>query len=615
MLGIVVVGWMLFGWHLAQRGMWSSHEGRAAQNAQTILDDGNWLVPHLYTGEPELQKPPLYYWAVAVCTWLDDGRVDAMCVRLPAALSAIGCLLVVFWLGRSMWDWETGVWSAALLAMVTRFAWLARVGRIDMPLCLVVVSSLALVWQATRTWQRDVTEGRPRVSWWLYGLLAAGLLLKGPVVLIHVGLPTAIYLMLLGVPILPKFQAGWWQTWKDLRVLPGLALFAAIAAPWFVLASIATKGEFFWSFFVYHNIERAAGTSEALKAGPVWFYVPRLFVDAFPWSLLLPVLWVSLWQQRSRWWPTLAKNRGGDAEGRAILFLVVWGVSQFVFLSLVSFKRADYLLPCLPAVALLLAGWLRDRGLRWRSEAIWARVRQVRRRRWVLATASFLAAATAPLVIWGGMAFHENGLLDALLEVDLLRSHLNETDRFMIRHVEGIMRANGPILFIGGIVVIASVWMTHTGWYQCQNRRLLLGLGAPWLVAFLFQIHVLLPALDPLREMSRFARTVRAVAGPREPIYYFGKVDSDLAFHMGRPAKSLESWEELALLTGRPEACYVVLKAEQLEWVRRDPRLAGWLPIVDNRTLAFGGHRDHRLLLVSKPEMLADRLIGAGWLR
>src|SRR5205807_7584281 len=55
----------LFFHHLAARDLWSSHEGRAAQDAQSILDDGSWGLPRLFDHKVELQKPPLYYWLVA----------------------------------------------------------------------------------------------------------------------------------------------------------------------------------------------------------------------------------------------------------------------------------------------------------------------------------------------------------------------------------------------------------------------------------------------------------------------------------------------------------------------------------------------------------------------
>ncbi|MBY0585636.1 glycosyltransferase family 39 protein [bacterium] len=597
---VIVFGWTLFGWHVAQRGLWSSHEGRAAQNAQSILDDGNWLVPRLFTGEIENQKPPLYYWLVASLGILHDREVDPLCVRLPAAVAGVAGLVVVYLLGQRMWSIETGLAAAGILACTTRYAWLARVGRIDMLLCLVVMLCLYLFWQSA-----DPRGSRRRLSWWVYVLLAVGVLLKGPIAILLFALPVGSYLLFMGEPIFPGLQARGWKTWRELRILPGSALLLAIASPWFIYITWLTGGEFFWSFFVYHNVERAVGSSEALKSGPIWFYIPRLFVDAFPWSILLPVCWVSLWKHREDWLPPGQNRSLQPIVQPQVLFLLCWGVSHFVLLSLVSFKRADYLLPAFPPVALLLAGWLADRTARIHSDSFVAKIRHPRRRRrLIIASAGCLTLLLVPILIWAGIEFQENSFVDSLLKIDLLSDHLNETDRFMMSHVELAMRESWPLLVIGGVVLIVSVWLVHTGWHEGLEARLLVGLGLPWVVGFFFQVHVLLPALDPLREMSRFARAIRAVAGPDTTVYYFGKFDSDLAFHIGRPARAIEDWDELAQLSTKRENCFVVMKASQKEWIQRDPRTAHWITVVDNRKIAFGGHRDHRLLLASQGDLL-----------
>ena len=88
------VNYLLFFHRLADRDLWSSHEARAGMDAQTVLDDGAWGLPHLFSGEPELQKPPLYYWLVAAIAWLRGGTVDAWAVRLPAAGSAVLAVLL-----------------------------------------------------------------------------------------------------------------------------------------------------------------------------------------------------------------------------------------------------------------------------------------------------------------------------------------------------------------------------------------------------------------------------------------------------------------------------------------------------------------------------------------
>ena len=63
---LLVVCGCLFFWGLGDRDLNASHEARAAQNAQMVLTGGHWLLPRLYDGHLELQKPPLYYWLVAL---------------------------------------------------------------------------------------------------------------------------------------------------------------------------------------------------------------------------------------------------------------------------------------------------------------------------------------------------------------------------------------------------------------------------------------------------------------------------------------------------------------------------------------------------------------------
>src|SRR5579871_3495208 len=134
---IVLCGFLFF-YRLADRDLWSSHEGRAAQDAQTILREHRWGLPGLFDGKVELQKPPLYYWLVAGLAALGNGQVDAFSVRLPAAGAALGCVLLLFGLGIHQHRRLAGTVAAAMLATAIHYTWLARTGRIDMPLTFAV---------------------------------------------------------------------------------------------------------------------------------------------------------------------------------------------------------------------------------------------------------------------------------------------------------------------------------------------------------------------------------------------------------------------------------------------------------------------------------------------
>lgn len=337
---LLVLCGLLFFYRLGDRELNSSHEARAAQNAQTILDTGDWGLPRLFDGRPELQKPPLYYWLVAALARLTGGRVDARAVRLPAALSALGTVLLVYLLAAARGRPRAGLIAAAILATCLHFTWMARVGRIDMPLTFGV--SLALTgFYVGRCRQR---EGRRAWPWFTSAYLAmgVGLLLKGPIAAV---LPAvAVCAQLLSERARPRLGL-WW----------GVPLTLAVALPWYLWANARTDGELFRVFVWHHNFDRGLGAEGALRAHPWWFYGPCLLRDLFPWGLLLPAVAWSCW-------------RGGpvrrDAEAR---FAAVWLVAILAFLSCMRFKRADYLLPAYPGAALLLGctveGWLRHARL------------------------------------------------------------------------------------------------------------------------------------------------------------------------------------------------------------------------------------------------------------
>src|SRR5436305_14462521 len=101
LLGLLLVycGFLFFV-GLGDRDLLSSHEARAAQNGQMIISDGCWGLPRLFDQHLEMQKPPLYYWLVALFGHLLGGQVNSWAVRLPAGSSALACVLFLYYVGR-----------------------------------------------------------------------------------------------------------------------------------------------------------------------------------------------------------------------------------------------------------------------------------------------------------------------------------------------------------------------------------------------------------------------------------------------------------------------------------------------------------------------------------
>jgi 4-amino-4-deoxy-L-arabinose transferase-like glycosyltransferase len=401
---------VLFFYGLADRDLWSSHEARAAQDASSILEEGRWGLPQLYDRHAELQKPPLYYWLVAGIGWWRGG-VDAWAVRLPAAISATLIVLTVYFLCHARGRSGAGLAAALMLATSLHFTWLARVGRIDMPLTLATTLSLVGFYLCMPGRPSEPsTAAFAKLAAKPLGYIAAGaaVLLKGPIGLL---LPAATLAAFLAfeVGFRSAIRPRTWLRWAgDYGLWWGAPLVALIVLPWFIWANGETDGQLWSVFFVKHNLERGLGGG-TLTAHPWWFYGPRLLADALPWSVVLvPAIFLFF---RRGWWP----------EDREARFGLIWLGATMVLLSLSRFKRADYLLPAYPGVAIFL-GCVRQR---WGTTYSLGKVTAV----------AFATAITGCLVGWiGFLNFSVTGQ-DARLE---WRSFAQE-----IRH-----RAPAPQLII-----------------------------------------------------------------------------------------------------------------------------------------------------------------------
>lgn len=365
---------LLFFFQLGARDLVSSHEARAAQNAQRMLDTGEWGLPTLFDGQRDLQKPPGFYWLVAAVGHLNGGHVAPWVARFPAALSALVVVLLVYVFLRREGFTTGALVAAGALATANHFVAIGRTARIDVPLtCVVAVALVSFYRGAVGEWRGvspPVDSGRP-ARWWLLSAIAAGVavLLKGPIALALIG-PVAVGFLFVERIRLPLSAA-----------ILGVVVVVLVAGPWFVWANHTTEGEFVRVFFWHHNVARFTGETESLASHPWWFYGPRFALAFLPWTLLLvPLAW---WAVRSGLW----------REERVFRFGVVWLVVMIAVLSSARFKRADYLLPALPGAAVAL-GCAAERWLTLRTQP-----RSVTRAKWVFGVLLGCGLAVWP-VMW-----------------------------------------------------------------------------------------------------------------------------------------------------------------------------------------------------------------------
>ena len=290
-VGIGAVLYVLFFHRLAERDLWSSHEARAAMDAQTVLDD-DWRLPHLFDGHAEMQKPPLY-WLVALAAWpRRRGRLGRAVAGRSVAAGNVLFLGILGWRrGRTF----VGLAAGLIVATAVHYPWLARIGRIDMPLSLTTALAIGCFHLAASSSRRTAVV----LLFAGYLAAAAGIMLKGPIGVI---LPVAV---IAAHRLLECFLAR--RTSEAMLRIPHLAyglwwgvpLVAGLTLPWFLWANAHTNGEFFREFFWRHNVERGLGTGD-LRVHAWWLYVPYFANDFLPWS---PVLAVALYScVRHGWW-------------------------------------------------------------------------------------------------------------------------------------------------------------------------------------------------------------------------------------------------------------------------------------------------------------------------
>ena len=299
-------------------------ETRYAAVAWEMWARGEFLVPYL-NGAPYSHKPPLFFWLIHAGWWLFG--VSEWVVRLVTPLLALLLLAVTARLARLLWPDDPRAASLAPWALFSCVFLTGFFPWVQMDVLLALCALLAMLGIVR------AADGN-QTGWLVTGLaIGLGVLAKGPVILLHV-MPVAL-LAPLWVSARPA--RGWWSWY--LGVLAAVVLGALMALAW-ALPAAAAGGEAYRAAILWGQTADRLVTSFA-HAHPVWWYLPWLAVLFAPW-ILLPWLWSGLrqaWQQRDS----------------GLRLCVTWVVAVLVLLSLVSGKQAKYLLPVLPAFALLVA--------------------------------------------------------------------------------------------------------------------------------------------------------------------------------------------------------------------------------------------------------------------
>jgi len=311
--------------HLGGYPLFDADEGRNGEVGREMAATNDYVMPRL-DGMPYLDKPIVYFAAEAAA--MEVLGATEVAARLPAYLFTLATAALLFWFARRVWGPEAG-WTAviAYLAMPLTLAF-ARTVIFDSALCFFIVAAIIAFYLAVEA--RAAGERLLRWSVLAWAAIGAGVLTKGPVA---IALP-----LLIAIPYAVTRRAfrALWSWW-------GLVAFVAIIAPW-VWAVSQVVPDFLHYVLVTETAQRLA-TKALKRTGPPWYFIPYLVGGAMPWSIA-----------------AFFALRRDPADGatpanapRPRLYVLLWIIIPFLFFSISQSKRPQYILPVMPAVALLIA--------------------------------------------------------------------------------------------------------------------------------------------------------------------------------------------------------------------------------------------------------------------
>jgi 4-amino-4-deoxy-L-arabinose transferase-like glycosyltransferase len=332
---------------LFSRPLMPIDETRYVTVAWNMFLNHDFLVPYL-NGETYSHKPPLLFWLMNL-GWAVFG-VNDWWPRLVPSIFALGAVLMTQKIAARLWPERSQIGYVASLILLGSGMWaiFTTATMFDMLVAFFTIwgaLGLLVVWQ-----------GEARKGWTYVALaIAGGLLAKGPTILLQI-LPLALLAPWWMGNSANKPNLRHWYLMFLIAALVGALILLAWAIPAGIYGGPKYQQEIFWGQTADRMVKSFA------HRRPVYWYLPMLPVMLFPWLFALPV------------WRALGKAFAAINE-QGVRFCLAWFIPVLIAFSFISGKQPHYLLPIMPAFALLVGrGWDELNHISWLDKMLLALV-------------------------------------------------------------------------------------------------------------------------------------------------------------------------------------------------------------------------------------------------
>ena len=311
LLILLVLCVLVFWVRLGRIGLIDPDEPFYAVTAQEMMQGNDWVTPRIF-GEPQFEKPILYYWLVAASFKVFG--TNEFAGRLPSALPATLLVFLVYGFTARVFNRRTGLLAGIVLASGLEYAIMSRLMLTDIALALFIAGSLYCYWLA-------IEDEARRSRWVLLHFVFGGLatLIKGPVGMVVSLLATATFSLVTKRAHPYRGRALW----------TGIAAWLVIAVPWYAVMLAKFGWAFFDAFVIHENIMRFFH-AEHHANNHFWYYIAVLAGGSIPW---MPALVTAC----------ARACRTGIRHDARLVFLWSWLLTSFVFLTVTQSKLPSYI--------------------------------------------------------------------------------------------------------------------------------------------------------------------------------------------------------------------------------------------------------------------------------
>ena len=318
-------------------------EARFAQATKQMVETSDF-VDIRFQDDVRYKKPVGIYWLqsaaveTASALGLPRAQLRIWLYRIPSLIGAIGGVLLTYWTALAFVTRRGAVLAALMMCSSVLLGVEARLAKTDAMLLLTVVAAMGALARVYLSWQRGEDAMHPPWTWpaIFWTALAGGILLKGPLILMFVGL-TIVTLAIF------DRSANW--IWR-LRPVWGLMWMLVLVLPWFV-AIFWRAGDAFFADSIGGDMLSKLSAQESHGAPP-GVYLLLFWITFWPGAPLAGMAAPAVWRARRE---------------PAAQFLLAWLIPSWIVFEAVLTKLPHYVLPLYPAIAILTVGALERRVL------------------------------------------------------------------------------------------------------------------------------------------------------------------------------------------------------------------------------------------------------------